>query len=68
MVDKKWWDLSGWKDLDEFYNFYEGAEINRQSLEVGNNEIRFVFLGFRENEKKKQKGCGSGALYRGSDV
>ena len=63
MLDEKWWDLSGWKDLDEIYNNVVGAEINRQSLEVGIKEIRFGCLGFRENEKKKRKDCGSGPLY-----
>ena len=66
MVDEKWWDLSGWKDLDEIYNIDEGTKINQRSLEFGNNEIRFGCLGFRENERKKAKGkrlrtCG---LYR----
>ena len=55
MLDEKWWDLSGWKDLDEIYNIDEGAEINRWSLEVRNNEIRLGSLGFRKNEKKKAK-------------
>ena len=45
---------------DEIYNIDKGANINRRSLEVGNDEIRFGCLGFRENEKEKIKRCGSG--------
>ena len=60
MVDEKWWDLSGWKDLYEIYNIDEGANINQRSLEVGNNEIRFRCLGFWENEKEKRKAAGLG--------
>ena len=60
MVDEKWWDLSGWKDLDEIYNIDKGANINRRSLEVGNNEIRYECFGFRENEKEKRKVAGLG--------
>ena len=58
MVDEKWWNLSGWKYLDEIYNNAEGAEINRRSLEVGIKETRFGSLGFRENEKGKRKAAG----------
>ena len=65
MFDQKWWDLSGWKDLDKIYNINEGANINGWSLEVGNNEIRFGCLGFRENKKEKRKAVGLGVYIDG---
>jgi hypothetical protein len=53
-VDEKMWDWSGLKYLDEIYNFHVEAEAIWGSFGGQNNELSFVALRFREEQKENE--------------
>jgi hypothetical protein len=64
MVDEKMLDWSGLKELDEIYKFRVETEEIEGSFGGQNNELRFVDLGFRE-EQRENKSAACWRVYIG---
>jgi hypothetical protein len=53
-MDEKMWDWSGLKDLDEIYNFRLEAKAIWDSFDGKNNELRFIALGLRDEQRENE--------------